>query len=48
MISGGQRQNTLLVTFAENPHLGVGQLEILELESQDLTGTQTVQQHQAH
>ncbi len=42
-----QRQDALLVSFAEHPHLRFGQLEILELQSQNFTGAQSVQQHQA-
>jgi hypothetical protein len=33
--------------FTEDPHLGIGQLEILELKSQDFAGTQPIEQHQA-
>jgi hypothetical protein len=32
--------------FAEDAHLGVGQWQVLELEGQDFTGTQTIEQHQ--
>jgi hypothetical protein len=38
-----QRHHAFLVAFAENPHVGVGELKIFESESQNLTGTQTVQ-----
>ncbi len=48
MISGGQGHHAFLVALAENPHVGVGELKIIESESQNLTGTQTVQEHQAH
>ena len=43
MISPGSGKTRCLVAFAENVHVGVGQLKIFELERQDLTGTQTVQ-----
>ena len=41
-------QNALFISFAEDPHLGIGQLEILDLKSQRLAGAQTVEQHQTH
>ena len=43
-----QRQNAFLVSFAENPHLRRGQLEILELKGQYFAGTQTIEQHQTN
>ena len=43
----GQWQNALLVSLAENPHLRIGQLEILKLESQNFAGAEAIQQHQA-
>jgi len=42
----GQWQGTLFSTLAENAQQGIGQFQIFELERQDLTGTQAVQQHQ--
>ena len=41
-----QWQNALLVCFAEDAQLGVGQLEILQLESEDFAGAQAIEQHQ--
>jgi hypothetical protein len=43
-----QRQDALLVSFAEYAHLGLRQLQVRELQSQDFTGTQAIEQHQAH
>ena len=44
----GQRQDALLVSFAQHAHLRVGQLQVGELESEDFTGAQAIEQHQAH
>ena len=43
-----QGHDALLVSFAKNPHLRIGQLEILQLESQHFTGAQAIEQHQAY
>lgn len=43
-----QRQDALLVPLAQDAQMGIGQLEIFELKGQSFTGTQTVEQHQAH
>ena len=43
-----QRQDARAVAFAEHAHLRVGQLQVGEPESEDFTGTQTIQQHQPH
>ena len=43
----GQWQNALLVSFAEDTHLRVGQLQIVELKGEDLRGAQAIKQHQA-
>jgi len=43
-----QWQESLLVSFAEDTYLRISQMEIVKLESQDLAGTQTIEQHQAH
>jgi hypothetical protein len=43
---GGQRQQALLISFAEDPDVRIGQLEIFESEIEGLTGAQAVQQHQ--
>ena len=45
---GGQWQSAFFVSFAADPHLGIGQLKRLELKSQDLAGAQTIEQHEAH
>ncbi len=42
-----QRQDALLVSFAAHTDLQVGQLQVGELEGQDFTGAQAIQQHQA-
>src|SRR5213592_1716795 len=42
----GQRQEALLVSLTADAHLGRGPLEILELESEDFTGPQAIEQHQ--
>ena len=42
----GKRQEALLVSFAEDADLGIGQLKILELEIEGLPGAQAVEQHQ--
>jgi hypothetical protein len=44
---GRQGQDALPIALAENPHLRLGQLEGLELESQDFARAQTIEQHQA-
>jgi hypothetical protein len=43
----GQRQDPFLGSLAEDAQLGIGQLQIFELEGQDFAGTQAVEQHQA-
>src|SRR6516164_4686398 len=43
----GQRDKTLLVPFAIDAHLAVGELWVFELQSQDLTGAQAVEEQQA-
>ena len=45
---GGQGQDAGLASLAEDAQLGIGELQILELEGQDLTRTQAIQEHQAH
>jgi hypothetical protein len=43
-----QGQNAFLVSFAEDPHLRIRQLGILDLKSRHLARTQASEQHQAH
>jgi hypothetical protein len=43
---GGQRQQAKLRPFAEDTDLRIRQLETFELEIQDLTGAEAIQQHQ--
>ena len=44
----GQRQKAFLVAFPEDSHLGIGQLEIVELKSQDFARAHPIEQHQTH
>ena len=44
----GQRHDALLVSFSVDPHLVLGELQVFQLKPQDLAGTQTVEEHQAH
>jgi hypothetical protein len=39
----GQGQDALLVSLTEDPHLRVGQFEILELEGEDFTGPEAIE-----
>ena len=43
---GGQGQQALLISFAEDADLRIGQLEIFELEIEGFLGAQAVEQHQ--
>ena len=42
----GQRDKALLVSFAMDAHLAVGELQVFELQSQDLAGAQAIEEHQ--
>jgi hypothetical protein len=42
----GQWQDTLFPALAQNVQKRIGRFQIFELEGQDLTGTQAIQQHQ--
>src|SRR5215831_10958441 len=44
----GQRHDALLVSLAEYTQLALNELQVFQLESQDLTGAQAVEEHQAH
>ena len=48
MSSWGSVQDALFVSFATDEHLSIGELEIADLKSQDLAGTQAIRQHQTH
>ena len=43
-----QGHDALLISFAENPQMRLGQAEILQPQSQDFAGAQAIEQHQAH
>ena len=43
---GGQRQHALLISFAEDADVPIGQVEIFEPEIQGLPGAQAIEQHQ--
>ena len=42
----GQRQEAFLVSFAVDAHLSVGELQVLQVQGQDLTRAQAVEEHQ--
>jgi hypothetical protein len=43
-----QGQDPLLISFAENPQVCLGEAEILHPQSQDFAAAQAIEQHQAH
>src|ERR1039457_3708597 len=43
-----QGENARFVPFAKDPHLRIGQLEIVELKRQHLARTQPIEQHQSY